>query len=227
MTGGRLQQLCPDVTVRPPAQRKQTIEHAFGELHNQLLAGGHGSFAFIINGWTDGSGHAWATVNQGGQIFIVDPQTGAVDGPSVPGQPLRTLDSAPVPDPAPQPTPTPTPTPPHPSPSPAPQPSPRPIPSPRQPVDRLAEAFAPQPSPVDRIADALAPRPALQRSSTPSPTTDVGPLSSLDGSPRPPKPTNRRARSTVRITDPAGEVRQRAQDRMEPSMSIPRLGCTP
>jgi hypothetical protein len=78
MTGGRYQSLCPDVGHLPPAQAHQIVDQAMNNLHQQLLYGGHGSFAFVITAWEGGSSHAWAAINQNGTILYVDPQSGYI-----------------------------------------------------------------------------------------------------------------------------------------------------
>ncbi|MFI7545947.1 toxin glutamine deamidase domain-containing protein [Actinoplanes sp. NPDC049599] len=83
-TGGRFQSLCPIVAGEHPAVAGQRINQALGEVSAQLLAGGHGSFAFLVNAWEGGSAHAWAAVNQNGQILFVDPQSGLVAPPGTP-----------------------------------------------------------------------------------------------------------------------------------------------
>ncbi|MGW4941005.1 toxin glutamine deamidase domain-containing protein [Actinoplanes sp. NPDC004185] len=80
-TGGRFQSLCAGVGGDHPAVAGQKIQQALGDVSAQLLAGGHGSFAFLVNAWEGGSAHAWAAVNQNGQILFVDPQSGLVAPP--------------------------------------------------------------------------------------------------------------------------------------------------
>jgi hypothetical protein len=230
MTGGRLQQLCPDISGLPPAQGQQAVVSAFHELHGQLLAGGPGSFAFIINAWSGGSAHAWAAVNHGGQIFFVDPQSGAVDGPSVPGQPLRTLHPTGImtmvdalvvdgngrpmefqnkpngawsttPHVAPTPAPTP---PPIPSPAPAPPvPAPSPAPAPAPAPDVVLNA-APAPGPhVDptlQLSEARQPDPEPQPDKTRQP--DPAPAPQPNPAPRPaPSPIPSPRRPVDRLAD--------------------------
>ncbi|MET8150007.1 toxin glutamine deamidase domain-containing protein, partial [Actinoplanes sp. NPDC005259] len=77
-TGGRLQSLCPTVAGEEPAVARQRIDRALADVSDQLLAGGHGSFAFLVNAWEGGSAHSWAAVNQNGEILFVDPQSGLV-----------------------------------------------------------------------------------------------------------------------------------------------------
>ncbi|MEV0392678.1 toxin glutamine deamidase domain-containing protein [Polymorphospora rubra] len=78
VTGGRFQQLCPDVSGLPPAVGQARVGAAYGELARQLRAGGHGSYAFLINTWATGASHAWVAINQGGTILFLDPQSGHV-----------------------------------------------------------------------------------------------------------------------------------------------------
>ncbi|WP_433723316.1 toxin glutamine deamidase domain-containing protein [Actinoplanes sp. CA-051413] len=80
-TGGRFQSLSAGVGGDHPAVAGQKIQQALGDVSAQLLAGGHGSFAFLVNAWEGGSAHAWAAVNQNGQILFVDPQSGRVAPP--------------------------------------------------------------------------------------------------------------------------------------------------
>ncbi|MEU7903854.1 toxin glutamine deamidase domain-containing protein [Actinoplanes sp. NPDC049118] len=79
-TGGRLQSLCPMVAREEPGVARQRVDRALADVSAQLLAGGHGSFAFLVNAWEGGSAHAWAAVNQNGEILFVDPQSGLVTG---------------------------------------------------------------------------------------------------------------------------------------------------
>ncbi|MCA2212700.1 toxin glutamine deamidase domain-containing protein [Jidongwangia harbinensis] len=81
VTSGRFQSLCDNVAGEPPAVAQQRVDRAFTDIAAQLTAGGPGSFAFIVNAWEGGTAHAWAAVNQGGEILFVDPQSGAVAGP--------------------------------------------------------------------------------------------------------------------------------------------------
>jgi hypothetical protein len=77
-TGGRYQSLLDDVGTLDPASAARATDNAFAALEAQLRAGGHGSMAMLINGWSNGSAHAWAAVNQNGTILYVDPQRGEV-----------------------------------------------------------------------------------------------------------------------------------------------------
>jgi hypothetical protein len=85
VTSGRFQSLCDNVAGEHPAVAQQRVSAAFADITAQLRAGGPGSFAFIVNAWEGGAAHAWAAVNQGGQILFVDPQSGVVGGPSLYG----------------------------------------------------------------------------------------------------------------------------------------------
>lgn len=78
VTGGRFQQLSPNVRHLDPAVAQQTVYQGYTALHNQLLTGGHGSYAFIVNQWEGGSAHAWVAMNQNGTILYVDPQVGVI-----------------------------------------------------------------------------------------------------------------------------------------------------
>nr|BFE66986.1 hypothetical protein GCM10020092_002870 [Actinoplanes digitatis] len=77
-TGGRLQSLCPMVAGEEPAEARRRVDRALADVSAQLLADGHGSFAFLVNAWEGGSAHSWAAVNQNGEILFVDPQSGLV-----------------------------------------------------------------------------------------------------------------------------------------------------
>jgi len=54
------------------------VEHGYQDLHGQLLAGGHGSYAFLITSWQGGGSHAWVALNQNGTVLYLDPQSGFV-----------------------------------------------------------------------------------------------------------------------------------------------------
>ncbi|MDQ7907787.1 toxin glutamine deamidase domain-containing protein [Phytohabitans sp. ZYX-F-186] len=86
LSGGRFQSLVGNLSTQSPSQRGPQVDRGFDQIRQQLLAGGHGSFAAIITGWQSGSSHAWAAVNHNGNIYFVDPQVGtvvaAVDGPN-------------------------------------------------------------------------------------------------------------------------------------------------
>ncbi|WBC18189.1 toxin glutamine deamidase domain-containing protein [Micromonospora sp. WMMA1998] len=78
-TGGRFQNLTapgrPGVTG---AARRTLVEGGYRDLHAQLAAGGHGSYAFLITSFEGGGSHAWVALNQNGTVLYLDPQTGAV-----------------------------------------------------------------------------------------------------------------------------------------------------
>ncbi|MGQ5260222.1 toxin glutamine deamidase domain-containing protein [Micromonospora sp. ZYX-F-536] len=79
-TGGRFQQLLAPPTGQPsdPAQTRRTADRGYANLRDQLLLGGHGSYAFLITEWPNGGSHAWVALNQNGTVLYVDPQTGLV-----------------------------------------------------------------------------------------------------------------------------------------------------
>ncbi|WP_435204740.1 toxin glutamine deamidase domain-containing protein [Micromonospora sp. bgisy143] len=74
VTGGRFQRVLAPGQPPDPAQARQ----GYANLHDQLLLGGHGSYAFLITEWAGGGSHAWVALNQNGTILYVDPQTGLV-----------------------------------------------------------------------------------------------------------------------------------------------------
>ncbi|MET7880668.1 toxin glutamine deamidase domain-containing protein [Micromonospora profundi] len=80
VTGGRFQQvLAPPPGQRlNPGQARQVADRAYVNLRDQLLLGGHGSYAFLVTEWASGGSHAWVALNQNGTILYLDPQTGAV-----------------------------------------------------------------------------------------------------------------------------------------------------
>ncbi|WCN82440.1 toxin glutamine deamidase domain-containing protein [Micromonospora sp. LH3U1] len=80
VTGGRFQQLlAPPSDQRPHAeQARQAADRGFRNLHDQLLLGGHGSYAFLVTEWPHGGSHAWVALNQNGTVLYVDPQNGVV-----------------------------------------------------------------------------------------------------------------------------------------------------
>jgi hypothetical protein len=247
VTGGHLQQLCPDVSGQPPAQAQQAVDDAMTALHTQLLAGGHGSFAFIINGWRDGSAHAWAAVNQGGQILFVDPQSGVVDGPSVPGR-LRTLypssamttvdalvvdgQGNPMPfadkprgtwSTRPQPTPAPAPVvPPQPAPAPAPQPGPKPAPAP-QPAPEPPPAPVPGPlvEPTVQLAQVRQPDPDPQPDTRPQrdPDTTSQPTPSPSPIPSPRRPVDEMDEALAPLPKPVDPIADALSPRADPQPS--------
>ncbi|MFI9643907.1 toxin glutamine deamidase domain-containing protein [Micromonospora sp. NPDC051925] len=80
VTGGRFQKLFAlDEGATPgPAALRQSVERGYRNLHDQLILGGHGSYAFLITEWEDGGSHAWVALNQNGTVLYLDPQGGAV-----------------------------------------------------------------------------------------------------------------------------------------------------
>ncbi|WP_406077315.1 toxin glutamine deamidase domain-containing protein [Micromonospora sp. NBC_00858] len=79
-TGGRFQQLLapPSGQRSHPAQARRAADRGYANLHDQLLLGGHGSYAFLVTDWPNGGSHAWVALNQNGTVLYVDPQTGLV-----------------------------------------------------------------------------------------------------------------------------------------------------
>ncbi|WP_204341939.1 toxin glutamine deamidase domain-containing protein [Micromonospora terminaliae] len=78
-TGGRFQNLGPTGPSSAPGPRtREVIEDGYRDLHAQLAAGGHGSYAFLITGMEGGGSHAWVALNQNGTILYLDPQMGRV-----------------------------------------------------------------------------------------------------------------------------------------------------
>ena len=80
VTGGRFQQLlAPPSGQRPYAeQARQAADRGYRNLRDQLLLGGHGSYAFVVTEWPHGGSHAWVALNQNGTVLYVDPQNGVV-----------------------------------------------------------------------------------------------------------------------------------------------------
>ncbi|MEU7753560.1 toxin glutamine deamidase domain-containing protein [Micromonospora sp. NPDC049171] len=80
VTGGRFQQLlAPPSGQRPYAeQEREAADRGYRNLHDQLLLGGHGSYAFLVTEWPHGGSHAWVALNQNGTVLYVDPQNGVV-----------------------------------------------------------------------------------------------------------------------------------------------------
>ncbi|MFI6779897.1 toxin glutamine deamidase domain-containing protein [Micromonospora sp. NPDC050276] len=80
VTGGRFQQLlAPQTGQRPNAeQARQAADRGYRNLHDQLLLGGHGSYAFMVTEWPHGGSHAWVALNQNGTVLYVDPQNNVV-----------------------------------------------------------------------------------------------------------------------------------------------------
>ncbi|GAA2578526.1 hypothetical protein GCM10010435_63680 [Winogradskya consettensis] len=82
-TGGRLQSLCKPNPADTPTLARQRVARALTDVSSQLIAGGHGSFAFLVNAWEGGSAHAWAAINHNGEILYVDPQSGRIAPPGM------------------------------------------------------------------------------------------------------------------------------------------------
>ncbi|MEU6204971.1 toxin glutamine deamidase domain-containing protein [Micromonospora musae] len=78
ITGGRFQRLCEPRHDVTPAQRQHAIDRGYYNLHDQLLLGGHGSYAFVINTWEGGGAHISVALNQNGTVLYLDPQTGQI-----------------------------------------------------------------------------------------------------------------------------------------------------
>ncbi|PMR60541.1 hypothetical protein C1A38_13870 [Verrucosispora sp. ts21] len=77
VTGGRFQRLC-DGTARTPAELQRALDTGYRNLRDQLVLGGHGSFAFVVNHLERGGAHIWVALNQNGTVLYVDPQVGLV-----------------------------------------------------------------------------------------------------------------------------------------------------
>ncbi|MEV4829031.1 toxin glutamine deamidase domain-containing protein [Micromonospora sp. NPDC049257] len=80
ITGGRFQKLfaVADGVPPGPADLRQSVERGYRNLHDQLVLGGHGSYAFLITEWENGGSHAWVALNQNGTVLYLDPQAGTV-----------------------------------------------------------------------------------------------------------------------------------------------------
>ncbi|MFG2098974.1 toxin glutamine deamidase domain-containing protein [Micromonospora echinaurantiaca] len=78
VTGGRFQRLCQPGSAMTAGERRQAMETGYRNLHDQLLLGGHGTFAFVINSWEQGGSHIWVALNQHGTVLYLDPQTGRI-----------------------------------------------------------------------------------------------------------------------------------------------------
>ncbi|MFI6328660.1 toxin glutamine deamidase domain-containing protein [Micromonospora chersina] len=79
ITGGRFQNLCPAaLSGVPDTETRDMIEDGYRDLQAQLLAGGHGSYAFLITAIEGGGSHAWVALNQNGTVLYLDPQTGRI-----------------------------------------------------------------------------------------------------------------------------------------------------
>ncbi|WP_431882611.1 toxin glutamine deamidase domain-containing protein [Micromonospora gifhornensis] len=77
VTGGRFQRLC-DGTARTPVELQRALDTGYRNLRDQLVLGGHGSFAFVVNHLERGGAHIWVALNQNGTVLYVDPQVGLV-----------------------------------------------------------------------------------------------------------------------------------------------------
>ncbi|MFE9958268.1 toxin glutamine deamidase domain-containing protein [Micromonospora sp. NPDC005299] len=76
-TGGRFQNPCPTALPGvPDDETREMVEDGYRDLHGQLLAGGHGSYAFLITTYEGGGSHAWVALNQNGTVLYLDPQMG-------------------------------------------------------------------------------------------------------------------------------------------------------
>ncbi|MEW2329575.1 toxin glutamine deamidase domain-containing protein [Micromonospora chersina] len=79
ITGGRFQNLCPTALPGvPDPETRDMIEDGYRDLQAQLLAGGQGSYAFLITAIEGGGSHAWVALNQNGTVLYLDPQTGRI-----------------------------------------------------------------------------------------------------------------------------------------------------
>ncbi|MFI7578128.1 toxin glutamine deamidase domain-containing protein [Micromonospora sp. NPDC049497] len=78
VTGGRFQRLCAPSDGTSPVHPKQALDAGYRNLHDQLVIGGHGSFAFVINQWEGGGSHIWVALNQNGTVLHLDPQSGEI-----------------------------------------------------------------------------------------------------------------------------------------------------
>lgn len=77
-TGGRFQKLCEVTGPTTSFGLRQLVERGYRDLDEQLLAGGHGSYAFLVTSWEGGGAHAWVALNQNGSVLYLDPQSGHV-----------------------------------------------------------------------------------------------------------------------------------------------------
>ncbi|MFI7606613.1 toxin glutamine deamidase domain-containing protein [Micromonospora sp. NPDC049366] len=78
VTGGRFQRLCEPTARSTPPERRHAVDRGYRNLHDQLLLGGHGTFAFVINTWEGGGSHVSVALNQNGTVLYLDPQTGRI-----------------------------------------------------------------------------------------------------------------------------------------------------
>ncbi|MEU2614963.1 toxin glutamine deamidase domain-containing protein [Micromonospora sp. NPDC007271] len=76
ITGGQFQDLCPGPDPTSHTEVRQRVELGYRDLHGQLLAGGHGSYAFLVTSYEGGGSHAWVALNQNGTVLYLDPQQG-------------------------------------------------------------------------------------------------------------------------------------------------------
>ncbi|MFG2042848.1 toxin glutamine deamidase domain-containing protein [Dactylosporangium sp. NPDC048998] len=94
LTGGRYQSLVGNLTGQRTDQVVSKVGAGFDQIHQQLINGGHGSFASIVTGWQGGGSHAWAAVNHEGVVHFVDPQQAKVVIAEPHGGGLRFVDPA-------------------------------------------------------------------------------------------------------------------------------------
>ncbi|MFJ6195297.1 toxin glutamine deamidase domain-containing protein [Micromonospora sp. NPDC092111] len=80
VTGGRFQKLfvVKEGETPGPVLLHQSVERGYRNLHDQLILGRHGSYAFLITEWEDGGSHIWVALNQNGAVLYLDPQNGTV-----------------------------------------------------------------------------------------------------------------------------------------------------
>ncbi|MGC4808193.1 toxin glutamine deamidase domain-containing protein [Micromonospora sp. DT233] len=78
VTGGRFQKLADGAEDLPPHEAWKAVHQGFRSLEDQVRAGGHGTYAFLITSYEGGGSHAWAAVNQNGSVVYLDPQNGWV-----------------------------------------------------------------------------------------------------------------------------------------------------
>ncbi|MFC3504557.1 toxin glutamine deamidase domain-containing protein [Micromonospora krabiensis] len=77
-TGGRFQRLCQPTARSTPPEHRSAVDRGYRNLHDQVLLGGHGTFAFVINTWESGGSHVSVALNQNGTVLYLDPQTGRI-----------------------------------------------------------------------------------------------------------------------------------------------------
>ncbi|WP_344750493.1 toxin glutamine deamidase domain-containing protein [Micromonospora olivasterospora] len=78
VTGGRFQQLAACDPGGSPQDAWKAVNRGFRTIEDQLRAGGHGSYAFLITAYEGGGSHAWVALNQNGSVLYLDPQNGSV-----------------------------------------------------------------------------------------------------------------------------------------------------